>query len=124
MEVASYLRIKARATSDQIAHLAAKSFVNAPKEKRSGIQTEFSKQPVQAHQQAQPSFCKIAAISDFVGYAFVNQVKKLRYHGEGRYLAFAKCSKQFGRIQSFEIDDASTGGERQQQVRHLRQRMK
>ena len=54
----------------------------------------------------------------------MNQVEKLRHHGECRDVALAQSPHQFGGIESFEIDDARALDQRQQQIRHLRQHVK
>ena len=65
-----------------------------------------------------------ASLRDFLKDSLVDQIEELRHHGERGDVALAQGPQQFGRIQSFQINDARAFHQRQKQIRHLRQHVK
>ena len=70
----------------------------------------------QAHGQARPGH--------FAGDALVDQIEELRHACERGHAAFRQRTQQLGRIDRFEEHDARANREREQQIGHLRERMK
>ncbi len=53
--------------------------------------------------------------------AFVDQIEELRHHGKHADLALGQRTQKLGRVQGFEIDDARSLHQGQQQIGHLRE---
>ncbi len=61
---------------------------------------------------------------DFLKDPLVNQIKKLRHHGEGGDIALLQSPQKLGRVQSLQIHNARAFHQRQQQIGHLCQHVK
>ena len=53
----------------------------------------------------------------------MNEVEKLRHAAEQRYVSLGQGAEKFGGVQRLEENHASAAGQRNHQVRHLRQRV-
>ena len=88
---------------------------------RAGVDADLAQRAIERHHAGENLLRDRAALRDFLEDALVNQIVKLRHDGKRGDVALAQRSQQFGRVERFQIDDARSLDQRQQQVRHLRQ---
>ena len=102
------LRVEARTSRDQIAHLLAEGFMDLAKQNRTGVNPHLAQCPIDSHQTLKHLLRERPSLLDLLEDALVNQIKELRHHGEGGDIAFAQSSQKLGRVQSFQIHHART----------------
>ena len=95
-----------------------------PKKIRPALKPDLAQTAIERHQSLQRPARNFAALGDFLEDALVNQVEKLRNHGENRDLTFVERAQQFRRVQRFQINDAGALYQRQQKIRHLGEHVK
>ena len=91
---------------------------------RPALKPDLAQTAVERHQSLQRPARNFAALGYFLEDALVNQIEKLRHHGEDRDLTFVERPQQFGGVQCFQIDDAGALHQRQQQIGHLGEHVK
>ena len=124
VQVAADRRVEARAARDEQAHARAHHGVDPREEQAPEVDPQPRAQPaVQRDERAERQTLQAPGGRHFLHHALVDQVVELRHAHERRDLALGERAQQVGRVHLLEKDDARAGGEGQQEVAHLRERV-
>ena len=85
---ACHSRIETRTAGDEVSHLRAEGLMDFAEQNGSGIDADLAQNAVEAKHHLERSPGESTAFGDFLGNAFVDQIKELRDHGEGGDVTF------------------------------------
>src|ERR1051326_3358665 len=77
-----------------------------------------------SRQPAKNSYREWATFARFFKTSFLNEIQELRHHRKHADIPLLQRPQELGCVQSFEVNNPCPLYQRQQQIRHLRQRMK
>src|SRR5438477_481306 len=124
VKVAANLRIEARTAGNEIAHFAAEGPMYGFKQYFAGIPAQDTAGPGKLHHRAKGRAGQWPTAADLFHNSFVDEIEKLGHAAEKSDIAFPQSTHQLRSIQGFEIDDPGTPNEWQEQIGHLRERVK
>ena len=89
------------------------------KKKTSAIDPDFAQPAIYLHHDPESTHRNCTPFGGFLEDALVDEIKKLRNHRKNGDSAFLQRTQKFGRIQSFQIDDARPACQWQHKIGHL-----
>jgi hypothetical protein len=124
VEVSPDFGVEPRSSGHHHPHPASDDGVDAAEEEAAEIDSDPAKPAIDVHQQPKQPPRHHAAFCHLRGDALVNQIEELRHARENRHAALFQRPQELCGVDRFEKDDAGANRQRQQQVGHLRQRVK
>src|SRR4051812_32325212 len=124
LKVAADLRVETRAAGDEITDLRAQRLMRLGEEELAQVDARIARRARELHQHAERDAFHPAALLHLLEYLFVNEIEELRHAAEEGRVALAQGEQQLAGVELLKVDDPAPHSEGNQQVGHLRQRVK